>query len=254
MPLHFKKTGEGAPVVLIHGLFGSLENLGAIARFLSKQFTVFSLDLPNHGKSLHTDSTDLNSMCMLVKSWMEEHNLDSAHILGHSLGGKVAMELALNFPRCVDRLVVIDIAPVTYPARHNDVFGGLLSFDPNSIESRHEADAHLREHVEESAVRSFLLKNLVKVESGFEWRMNLPVIHQAYQNLISENRTEREFLGEVLFLKGANSDYIQKAHREAIESRFPNTSLKVIDNTGHWLHAEKPEIVSKIITRFFTGA
>ena len=251
MPLNFKQSGLGEPIILIHGLFGSLENLGAIARLLAEEYTVMALDLPNHGRSLHTDSIDLASMCDYVVQWMDQHQVERAHFLGHSLGGKVSMELALRYPERVDKLVIIDIAPVHYPPHHDEVFAGLLSFDPNSLSSRKEAEEHMREYVSESPVRSFLLKNLVRREDGsFSWRMNLPVIHEGYQNLVKGNREEGRFEGNTLFLKGGHSDYIQEVHREEILSRFPKASLKVVANTGHWLHAEKPDIVAKLVKNF----
>lgn len=250
MTLNVRKAGQGEPVVLIHGLFGSLENLGAVARVLAEDFTVYSLDLPNHGRSSHADSMSLQSMSDEIASWMDQVRLSNAHFFGHSLGGKAAMEVALNDSDRVNKLVVADIAPVKYPPHHNAVFEGLLAVRPEELTSRTEADKILEEHVPEIAVRSFLLKNLVKTPEGFSWRMNLPVIHREYEDLITGNR-EGSFSGPTLFLKGGNSDYIQEQHREAIVSRFPAVELKVVANTGHWLHAEKPDVVSKIVSRFF---
>ena len=254
MTLNYKEAGQGEPLVLIHGLFGSLENLGAVARLMSESYKVYSVDLPNHGRSPHTNETDLESMCELLAVWMDRHDLKRAHFLGHSLGGKVAMELALRYPDRVNQLVVVDIAPVHYPPHHNEVFKGLLSFDPGTLSSRVEADRSLQEHVKEPAVRSFLLKNLVKSEnSGFTWRMNLPVIHQGYEDLVKGNVAGKAFSGEVLFLKGAQSDYIQESSRAETVARFPNLSLKIIANTGHWLHAEKPDMVAKLVKNFLSS-
>jgi esterase len=249
--IHAKQAGEGEPLVLIHGLFGSLENLGGIARLLAEDFAVHSLDLPNHGRSKHTSAMSLASMAADVLAWMDEQGLEQAHMLGHSLGGKVAMEVALTHPERVASLVVVDIAPVTYSPHHNDVFKGLLAVDPAQIESRAEADKALKPYVPELPVRSFLLKNLVKEpDGGFAWRMNLPVINQEYEQLIAANRADARYPGPTLFVKGGDSHYIQEKHREDIISRFPQAAVRIVPETGHWLHAEKPELVARLVKRF----
>lgn len=255
--LHFRLSnsdGVDKPaLVLIHGLFGSLENLGGIARLFTPFYSVYSLDLPNHGRSSHVSDCSLESMANTVSDWMSEQGLNSAYFLGHSLGGKVAMELALKYPSKVKKLAVIDIAPVNYPPRHNDVFAGLLAINPASLLSRAEADTILREYVSESAVRTFLLKNLAKVGGVFQWRMNLDDLHQNYGDLISSNRTAC-YEGDTLFVKGGDSDYIKEGHRADITQRFPNAQLRIVANTGHWLHAEKPEIVAKLVLRFMSAS
>lgn len=250
--LHFKVAGEGEPLVLIHGLFGSLENLGAVARLLSSHFKVYSVDLPNHGRSAHRTGAGLAQMAHIVWQWIEEVGIANPAIVGHSLGGKVAMEIALSHPGRVAGLVVIDIAPVAYPPRHHDVFAGLNAIEPVDLPNRAEAEVLMSSHVEAAAVRSFLLKNLVKNETGFSWRMNLADIQREYPNLINENRTDAIFPAPVLFLKGGESDYIRPDHHQAIIRRFPAAQFKVIASTGHWLHAEKPELTATLIRKFLS--
>lgn len=250
--LYSRSQGQGEPIILLHGLFGSMENLGALARPLADFYCVHSLDLPNHGRSPHTDTLDLASMAAAVEAWMDTQGIKKAAIIGHSLGGKTAMELALKRPDRITALAVIDIAPVYYPPHHNDVFEGLRQIDPASIQQRSEADALMLPFVPEIAVRSFLLKNLVKEETGFSWRMNLPVISRDYPALIAGNSLG-VFTGPVLFLKGGNSEYVTAAHKNEILSRFPQAQLKIVPDTGHWLHAEKPELVSGLILRFLRG-
>jgi esterase len=252
--LHVKVAGEGEPLVLLHGLFGSLENLGAVARFLTSNFKVYSVDLPNHGRSSHLDGADLAHMASAISRWMNEAGLTSVGLVGHSLGGKVAMEIALSHPDRVKGVAVIDIAPVTYPPRHQDVFAGLNAINPAAITNRAEAEALMAPHVTEEAVRSFLLKNLTKTDSGFEWRMNLQDIQRQYEHLIGENRSDAVYPGPVLFLKGGNSDYIKPDYRQAITRRFPAAQLKIVPDTGHWLHAEKPELTATLIRKFFLGS
>lgn len=253
MSLHFSQTGNGPPLLLIHGLFGSLENLGGIARLLSGHFSVYSIDLPNHGRSPHTGSLNLKALADAVAQWLDSRHLGKVHVVGHSLGGKVGMELALTEPSRVDKLVVIDIAPVQYPPHHDDVFAGLAAIEPETLASRSEADEILQRFVPEAAVRSFLLKNLVKREDGYAWRMNLPALHRNYDEIVAANSEGTRFDGDVLFIKGGDSNYIQEKHRQAILSRFPSAKVRVIPATGHWLHAEKPALVANQIVRFITG-
>lgn len=254
--LYFRQQGlsterQRKAVILIHGLFGSMENLGAQARALAEHFNVYSIDLPNHGRSYQSDEMSLDSMAQDVIAWMDEQNIDNAFLVGHSLGGKVAMEVALKAPQKCKKLVVIDIAPVDYEPRHDSVFKGLVGLDLAELSSRSKADAQLSLHVQEPAVRSFLLKNLIKQPEGFRWRMNLPAINACYRHLIAGNQMPSQpFNNPVLFIKGGDSDYIVEAHRDAINARFPNAKLRIIANTGHWLHAEKPRHVATLITHF----
>lgn len=253
--LYFKQAGQGTPLVLIHGLFGSLENLGAIARQLAENFCVYSLDLPNHGRSPRVENMSLASMAGDLLAWLDEQGLPQVHLLGHSLGGKVAMELALRHPERVKSLVVLDIAPVSYPPHHNDVFAGMFALEPQRLQSRSEADQKMQPHVPEAAVRSFLLKNLVREpEGGFAWRMNLPVIHRDYAQLIASNRADAIFNGNTLFIKGGNSDYLQEKYRDQIMARFPKATIKIVPDTGHWLHAEKPDLVARLVKQFLLTA
>ncbi|WP_163831587.1 alpha/beta fold hydrolase [Spartinivicinus ruber] len=251
LKLHYKEFGDGEPLVLVHGLFGSLENLGGIAKILAKQFTVYSLDMRNHGRSPHSDRMDHQLMTSDLVYFLQDKGINKARFLGHSMGGKVVMQLALSYPQYVKKLIVADIAPVKYSARHNDVFAGLLAINPKTIKSRIEADKILQQYISEMPVRSFLLKNLVKnTESGFAWRMNLTALHSQYHNIIDGQTFDQPYQGEVLFVKGGNSDYLQPSHRSEILAMFPNAQVREIPNTGHWLHAEKPELFCRVVERF----
>lgn len=230
-----------------------MENLGGLARPLSEFYQVHSLDLPNHGRSAHTQHIDLPSMAAAVVAWMDAQGIEKTAIIGHSLGGKTAMELALWMPQRISKLVVIDIAPVHYPPHHNQVFAALARVIPEQLGNRADAEALMAPLVPEVAIRSFLLKNLLKQESGFRWRMNLPVITRDYPALIAGNR-DGVFHGGALFIKGGDSDYVTPDHRDLIVARFPNAQLKIVPNTGHWLHAEKPELVSKLALRFLQNS
>lgn len=255
MTLYFRVQGEpkadSPPIILVHGLFGSLENLGALARSLSAHFRVYSVDLPNHGRSAHVDAMSVSSIANALLQWMDEQAIDRAFCVGHSLGGKAVMELALMAPERCAKLAVIDIAPVRYESHHTDVFKGLLSIEPAQLVSRSAADLALKAYVPELAVRSFLLKNLQKKDAGFAWRMNLPVIYRDYPELLEANcEPAKPFAGDVLFIKGGDSPYILEPHRRAILSRFPRAKTRVVVGTGHWLHAEKPDHVGQLLLRF----
>ena len=235
----------------VHGLFGSLENLGTITRVLKTDYCVYAVDLPNHGRSPHTAHTSLEAMTAALVEWLDTMGLERAHFLGHSLGGKVVMELALRYPQRVGKLVVADIAPVAYPRRHDQIFAGFHAVDLSTITTRADADGAMAAYVSEPAVRSFLLKNLEKNTDGWQWRINLPVLEADYEQLIAGNSTDLPaFTGDVLFIKGEQSNYILPEHRQPTLQLFPNAQVKIIHNTEHWLHAEKPDIFAGMVQRF----
>jgi len=251
---HRQMSTEGDTLIAVHGLLGSLENLGVITRQLMREYAVYAVDLPSHGRSAHTDNLTLPLLAQAVVEWMSENNIEKAHFLGHSLGGKVAMEIALRYPEKVQCLVVADIAPVAYSHRHDDVFAALNAVDFSTIKARADADKQMRPYIDDVSTRSFLLKNLDKTESGWIWRMNLAGLIASYSELICANTTDfPPFEGEVLFIKGEHSSYILPEHRDVILRLFPCASVKVINNTQHWLHAEKPDVFSGIVKRFLAA-
>ncbi|OEY66461.1 alpha/beta fold hydrolase [Marinobacter sp. X15-166B] len=245
--LNSRVTGQGEPLIVLHGLFGSLENLGAVSQQLKQDYEIHGLDLRNHGGSPHTDSMDYPGMAADVIAYMDAQGLGQAHFLGHSMGGKVAMQLALSYPQRVARLIVADISPVTYPPHHNEVLEGLQALDLHGVTSRKQADEALAPYVDTPGVRQFLLKNLVRLPADereddnlqFQWRLNVPVIVADYPKLARAPEGEGAFDGPVLFLKGANSAYIQTKHHEQINRLFPDAEIRVIEDAGHWLHAEQ---------------
>ncbi len=256
--LYHRITGEGAPLILLHGLFGSHENLGGIARRLQDQWQIHALDERNHGQSPHTETMDYPAMAEDVIAYMDAAGLDRASFLGHSMGGKVAMQVALMAPERVERLIVADIAPVTYKPRHDAILEGLSAVVLDGVRSRSEVDEQLAPYVDSAPTRQFLLKNLERVprdeqtEGGpvFRWRLNLPVIEACYGNLAAAPAGDGPFNGPVLFLKGADSAYIQEKHRDTILRLFPNAEVRVIQDTGHWLHAEKADTFAALCRRF----
>jgi len=250
MLLNYQIKGDGEPLVILHGLFGTLENWGSQIKTLAEHFQVIAVDMRNHGRSPHSDEMSYPAMADDIAELMTHLELDSALILGHSMGGKAAMQLALSHPEKVKRLIIADISPVQYTPHHDDVFEGLFAINLENLKSRSEADKVLAEKVPELSVRAFLLKNLYRNESGgFSWRMNLPALHSEYIH-ISKPPAGKPFQGPTLFIKGANSDYILPEHREQILELFPTATYKLIQGAGHWPHAEKPELFSKLVLNF----
>ncbi|MDY6891859.1 MAG: alpha/beta fold hydrolase [Pseudomonadota bacterium] len=252
MQLNFQRSGQGFPLIILHGLFGSLENWGAQAKQLSQRHDVIAVDLRNHGRSPHAARMDYSAMAEDLIELMERLQLDRAHLLGHSMGGKAAMQLALTHPDRVERLIVVDIAPVAYPPHHEEVFAGLDSIDLSRLQSRREADAILSRHVSSAPTRAFLLKNLYRDENGhFAWRMNLPVLEQQYDRIAAPPKGT-PYTGPVLFIKGGESDYIAAEHREAILTCFPAARFKIIAGAGHLPHVEKPATFTRLVENFLT--
>jgi esterase len=243
--------GSRPAVILIHGMFGSLSNLGVLARSLVADYQVISVDLRNHGDSPHESLMDLPSMAADIVELMDDLELPSATLIGHSLGGKVAMQVALTSPERVSDLVVIDIAPVTYGARQDAALDALNLLAENTVASRRDADALISEHIAEASVRAFLLKNLARQPEGnFRLKLNLASINQNYDSTLVSAPTGHPYAGPTLFLKGEHSAYIQEKHRPIIQQLFPHSQLEVVADTAHWLHAEKPETVNALVGAF----
>lgn len=249
MQLHYYRSGQGRPLVILHGLFGTWENLGASVKALSEHWDVIAPDLRNHGRSPHSDEHSYPLMAADLTELLDNLELETVSILGHSMGGKVAMEFALTNPARVEKLIVVDIAPVQYPAHHSDVFAGIWAIDLQSIKSRSEADQQLSQQVESAGVRAFLLKNLYREEGSFRWRANFATLEREYAH-IAAAPIEGDYSGPTLFIKGANSNYLLNEYQHAVTERFSNVQLKIISDAGHWPHAEKPDTFMRLVTRF----
>ncbi|MFL0796937.1 MAG: alpha/beta fold hydrolase [Cellvibrionaceae bacterium] len=244
------------PVILMHGMFGSLSNLGVLARPLTEAgYRVISVDLRNHGLSPHEHDMSYAHMAADIVELLDDLQLSKAYLLGHSMGGKVGMQVAMNYPDRVAKLIVADISPVTYSVdRHGGILEGLRVLAANKLTSRQHADQLLAEYEADKGVRAFLLKNLYRKDEGhFGLRLNLDSVIANYCDVLTQAPTGNPFEGETLFLKGENSAYIQEKHRDEVMRLFPEVQLKVIADTGHWLHAEKPEMVSRQVLSFLNS-
>ncbi len=244
-------AGEGPPVLLLHGLFGAAKNLGVIARGLAPQASVYSLDLRNHGDSPHGAAMDFTIMAADVAETMAAHGLHAARIVGHSMGGKTAMAMALSQPELVERLAVLDIAPVPYNHGYDGYVKGMQAITLAPGLTRHAAEAALKDVVPEPPMRLFLLNNLILGEAP-HWRVGLSEIGAAMPMLLNWQDPPgwRPYAGPALFLRGANSDYVRPTAEPAITARFPAAVIEGIAGAGHWLHAEQPHAVIAALEEF----
>jgi pimeloyl-ACP methyl ester carboxylesterase len=238
--------GEGPHLVVLHGLFGAGQNWHTIARqHLMGAFTLHLLDLRNHGQSPHASAHDYPSMAADVRRYIAAHVPEGrAHVLGHSMGGKVAMQVALTTPAYVERLVVLDMAPRAYAATHLGLIAAMQAADLSAARSRKDVEDMLLEAVPDRSVRLFLLTNLVRGEEGLRWRVNLAAIARHYAAVIGEVRGEAPFEGRAWFIRGAESDFVRDADWPAAQALFPRAALVTIPGAGHWVHADAPEALA----------
>lgn len=250
MELFYRTKGEGEPLLLLHGLFGSADNLGGLARILEDEYRLILVDHRNHGRSPHCDTNSYPEMADDVFEVMDREGIDRAHVFGHSMGGKVAMQMAQQAPERIDRLVVGDIAPVQYGRHHDRILEGMAAVAEAAPQNRAGAEETLAAFVEDADVLSFLLTNWRRGQDGiWRWRLNFDAIRNQYE-AISAKIEGKGVDMPVLFLRGGQSDYVTADHRNAILKLFPNASVRTVEGTGHWLHAEKPDLVARLIDRF----
>jgi esterase len=249
--LHTESFGHGPDLIFLHGLFGAGDNWRSVGKQLSKQFRVHLIDLPNHGKSDWLDNPDLPKLVEILNQWISDQNIERFTLLGHSMGGKVAMQLALNpHAGILEKLIIVDIAPKYYPPHHQDIFEALnrVIFTPEM--DRKSVEKELAPYVTDNSIRQFLLKSLYKKGDRLAWRFNVKVLEQKYEAVACEPSMTKAFNGSTLFIKGMNSQYIQTEDQETILSLFPNAKAKLIEGAGHWPHAEKPVAFVKILSDF----
>ncbi len=251
MELFFRKFGSGQPLIIMHGLFGISDNWNTLAKKYGEHFTTYSLDLRNHGQSPHSDVWNYEVMADDVAELMDAENISSAYIMGHSMGGKVAMFMAGKYAKKIDKLIVCDIAPKYYPPHHNEIIATLNGLDLNTTTSRKDAEAYMELKIPDYGVRQFLLKNLYwNEEKKLAWRFNLPVITEQLNNVGELLPNDIFYEGPTLFIRGGNSRYILDSDIDLILEHFPNSQLSTIEGAGHWVHAEKPLEYLKVSLEF----
>lgn len=251
MKLNYKTFGHGDPLIILHGLFGTLDNWQTFGKHFATHYSVYLLDQRNHGRSPHTPDMNYPAMAEDLKQFMEANWIYRSHIIGHSMGGKAAMQFALEYPDMVDKLVVVDIAPKAYAPAHQAIYDALLSVDLDRISERSEADAMLKPRVPDLDIRQFLLKNLSrKPGQGYRWKMNLEALHRHYGEILGTVNSDHPYEGPTLFIRGERSDYITDTDRTAIEALFPNASIETVRDAGHWVHVEQPGAMQRLISDF----
>ncbi|QCK13393.1 alpha/beta fold hydrolase [Mangrovivirga cuniculi] len=252
MNLFYREYGSGDnTLVILHGLFGSSDNWMSIAKTLEDEFHIYAIDQRNHGQSPHSDEWNYEVMAQDISEFIDEHIGHSTAVLGHSMGGKVAMTLAMQHPEKVKKLLVADIAPRHYPVHHRQILDGLLKVDKSNPSSRKEADDVLSDYISEKSIRMFLLKNLGRGDDKkLKWKINLQVIDDNIEE-VGKSQEELEPTNvPTLFVGGEKSDYIRDEDKDLIKELFPESNVIQLKNAGHWLHAEQPESFTTVIKDF----
>jgi esterase len=251
MQLNFQTTGIGPPLLVLHGLFGSLDNWAGISRQLAHSCQVFSLDLRNHGRSPHSDSFNYDLMADDILEFLESQHLRQTNLLGHSMGGKAAMLFALRHPDRAGKLIVADMAPKAYPPVHRPILDALGALDLASFERRNQVDAALAPAIPQTAVRQFLLKNLDTDNHGrLYWKLNLEAIARHYDELTFPIEGDRPFPGPALFIRGGRSDHVLDTDLDPIRRLFPQAQFVTIPDAGHWVHADAPDAFAQAVVDF----
>ncbi len=252
--LNYKQYSDsGKALMVLHGLFGSQSNWGWHCKQLADSFAVYGLDMRNHGDSPHDPEMSYKVMAEDVRLLLSDLGIDSCYILGHSMGGKVAMQLAMTYPELIEKLIVVDIAPTNYAAGgegHLRVLQGMQALDLSAIESRKMAEAELAKFIEDADTLQFILTNLVREQSGtYRWRLNVDAIVEHYDAMRVAPEGD-PFDKPTLFIKGEQSNYIRERNEAEIKALFPSASIAVVQDAGHWVHAENPQAVQELITDF----
>jgi len=260
MILEYKKYGNGFPLIILHGLYGSGSNWYSIASELNSYFTVYLPDLRNHGLSPHNDEINYNIMTTDIEEFFSYQNIEKANLIGHSMGGKLVMNFALKNPSKIEKLIIIDIALRSYSVDgdfapqalvHRNIIDSLKTLDIKSSKSRSEIDQKLAEHIKQRSIRQFLLKNLKRNENGdFYWGLNLHALDKnLYRMLDAIEFQNRSFNGPVLVISGKNSGYINEEDKKDFKIAFPNMTFVEFD-TGHWVQVEQTEKFVECIEKF----
>ena len=249
--LHSKIFGEGKPLIILHGLFGMLDNWQALAKEFACFFETHIIDLRNHGRSFHANQHNYELMSEDLLSYLNAYNLDEVNLIGHSMGGKVAMTFACMYPERVEKLVVVDIAPKYYPPHHQEILSALNAVEQAKIKSRKDADQILSQYFSESTMRQFLLKNLYwKSSTELTFKFNLKVLSDQIENVGQALHINALFENPTLFIVGQASNYIKETDIELIEYHFPDFEIVEIPMSGHWVHAENPDQFFDKVSRF----
>lgn len=241
MMLHYRKIGEGEPLFILHGLFGSSDNWQTLAKSYAEDFQVFLVDQRNHGHSFHSDTMDYYSMADDLFELIRDQGFNKVNLMGHSMGGKTVMFFAQEHPELINKMIIVDMGIKRYPPHHQIIFDALLSVDLDKVTSRKDAEDIVKQHISDPSVIQFLLKNLYWGEKDkLAWRFNLDVLFREIDQIL-EAVPEKVSQVPSLFLRGGKSNYVLDQDWTMIQNVFPNSKLDTITNAGHWVHAEAPK-------------
>ena len=251
MKLYSRVLGEGQPLLIIHGLFGMSDNWGSLAKLYADFFEVHLIDQRNHGRSPHADEFSYLHLSNDLHQYITDNQLNDVIIIGHSLGGKTAMQFAVSFPELVYKLIIVDISPRFYPIHHDKIIEGLKILDFSILKSRSQVDGVLSKYIKDSDVRQFLLKSIYwKERNQLDFRFNLNAISQNISNVGEGLNSDANCSVPTLFIRGENSNYINDDDEDLIFKHFTNVEIQTMDQAGHWLHAEKPQKFFEMSIRF----
>lgn len=257
MKLFYRKLGDGQPVVILHGIFGISDNWVSIGRRIAEQYEVFILDQRNHGQSPHSDTFNYFALADDLFEFMEDHQIVNPILIGHSMGGKVAMNFALDYPAKVDKLIVVDISLREYPARqeHMEIIHAMMAVDFDQVQSREDVETIVAKSVTSERVRLFIMKNLYRIgQKRLAWRMNIKSIYDNIENVFLGVESPYVFEKPALFIKGGASNYILEEDYAPIKEKFPAARFQTIQGASHWVHADKPDELCEALSVFLEKA
>ncbi|MFH1119085.1 MAG: alpha/beta fold hydrolase [Bacteroidota bacterium] len=253
MKLFYRHFGEGRPIIILHGIFGISDNWVTLGKRLADKFSVYIPDMRNHGQSPHSPSFNYAAMADDLLEFIEDHGIENPVIIGHSMGGKVAMTFALEHPGLLEKLVVVDISPRKYPGRnvHFDMISAMMKVDFEVLHTREEVETMMVQSIPDKRIRLFVMKNLYrKTRHTFDWRLNLPAISANMDYIFEGIESSLKYPGPVLFVKGGKSDYIQDEDLRLILRNFPEAKLMTIASASHWVHADAPDELCRLFSLF----
>jgi esterase len=250
MKLHYREMGEGRPLVILHGLFGFSDNWQSHAKKLAEYFRVILVDMRNHGRSDWSDDFSYDLMADDVYELCDDLKLEEVFLVGHSMGGKVAMIFAQKHANLLEKLVIVDMGIKEYPMHHEHILAGIHAVDVENITSRRQAEQQMSAHIESNGIKQFLLKNLYWKEKGvLAWRMNVEVLEREIANILSA-LPKGEISIPTLFIRGELSNYVLDEDVESIEEQFIDAEIKTVKEAGHWVHAEAPSDFMETLLSF----
>jgi esterase len=250
MKLHYRNIGEGEPLIILHGLFGSADNWQTLGKKFAENFSVYFVDQRNHGHSPHTEEFNYEVMADDLYELITDLGLSQVNLIGHSMGGKTCIEFAKHHSNLIKKMIIVDISNKAYPPHHDILLDGMNNMDLTIVKSRSDADLYLSQTISDIGVRQFLLKNLYWIEPGqLAWRINLPALSRKIGEIVDEIEFDHIDI-PTLFIRGGRSNYILESDYKMIHSKFTSSEILTIEEAGHWVHAESPVVFYQMVMDF----